>query len=116
MGGVHYLPYLNLLCHLQGPNFIFHDVSFKEEPLRYLLTVFNLLHKVSTNALLSEPDNRAEMPWEFTEENMERCKGIIAQYPDGHQQAAAIPLLDLGISLSHNLVLFYYPSLEVSLQ
>ena len=36
------------------------------------------------------------MEWEFTEENKERCKGIIAQYPDGHQQAAAIPLLDLG--------------------
>lgn len=51
------------------------------------------------NALLShleEQENRADMPWEFTEENKERCKGIIEQYPEGHQQAAAIPLLDLA--------------------
>ncbi|KAL5270261.1 hypothetical protein ACHWQZ_G001113 [Mnemiopsis leidyi] len=51
------------------------------------------------NALLThleEQENRADMEWEFTEENKERCKGIIAQYPDGHQQAAAIPLLDLA--------------------
>jgi len=51
------------------------------------------------NALLShleEDENRADMPWEFTEDNKVRCEGIIAQYPEGHQQAAAIPLLDLA--------------------
>ena len=50
----------------------------------------------------SEDENKADMAWEFTEENKERCQGIIAQYPDGHQQAAAIPLLDLGTLVLHS--------------
>ena len=39
------------------------------------------------------------MHWEFTDDNRLRADGIIAQYPEGHQQAAAIPLLDLGMLL-----------------
>lgn len=51
------------------------------------------------NALLThvdEEENKADMHWEFTDDNRLRADGIIAQYPEGHQQAAAIPLLDLA--------------------
>jgi len=43
-----------------------------------------------------EVENRADMPWEFTEDNIKRANGIIDIYPTGHQQAACIPLLDLA--------------------
>lgn len=45
---------------------------------------------------VDEEENRADMPWEFTAANKARADGIISNYPVGHQQAAAIPLLDLA--------------------
>eukprot|EP00116_Pleurobrachia_bachei_P015041 sb/3475303/ len=45
---------------------------------------------------LEEDENRADMPWEWTEANKKRADAVIAQYPVGHQQAATIPLLDLA--------------------
>ena len=46
------------------------------------------------------------MPWEFTDDNKLRANGIIEQYPVGHQQAAAIPLLDIGM-LNLDTILIY---------
>lgn len=34
--------------------------------------------------------------WAFTPENMEKVKAIVAKYPDGRQQSAVMPLLDLA--------------------
>ncbi|XP_061879280.1 NADH dehydrogenase [ubiquinone] flavoprotein 2, mitochondrial [Entelurus aequoreus] len=41
-------------------------------------------------------DNNLETPFEFTEENKKRIEAIISMYPDGHKQAATIPVLDLA--------------------
>lgn len=35
-------------------------------------------------------------PFEFTQENIKRADVIIGNYPEGHQAAAVIPLLDLA--------------------
>ncbi len=42
------------------------------------------------------PENNPDTPFEFTSENMKRVEKIIANYPDGHQAAAVIPVLDLA--------------------
>lgn len=42
------------------------------------------------------PENNTDIPFEFTPENMKRVEGILTLYPDGHQVAAMIPLLDLA--------------------
>lgn len=42
------------------------------------------------------PENNDKTPFEFTPENMERAKNIIANYPPSHKRAATIPLLDLA--------------------
>ncbi|KAG8235798.1 hypothetical protein J437_LFUL015837 [Ladona fulva] len=42
------------------------------------------------------PENNAETPFEFTPENKKRAEVIMSIYPDGHQRAAMIPLLDLA--------------------
>jgi len=39
--------------------------------------------------------NNPNTPFEFTDENLKRAKSIIANYPEGHEAAASIPLLDL---------------------
>lgn len=46
----------------------------------------------------------AEQPkhFAFTPENLERAKKIIAKYPEGRQQSAVIPLLDLAQRQHHN--------------
>jgi NADH-quinone oxidoreductase E subunit len=46
----------------------------------------------------------AEQPKEFafTPENLERAKTIIAKYPEGKQQSAVIPLLDIAQRQHHN--------------
>ncbi|MGK9169640.1 NADH-quinone oxidoreductase subunit NuoE [Inquilinus limosus] len=46
----------------------------------------------------------AEQPKEFafTPENLERAKRIIAKYPEGRQQSAVIPLLDIAQRQHHN--------------
>ena len=40
--------------------------------------------------------NNPDTPFEFTPENIKRADAIISIYPDGHQRAAVIPLLDLA--------------------
>ncbi|ODN05728.1 NADH dehydrogenase [ubiquinone] flavoprotein 2, mitochondrial [Orchesella cincta] len=42
------------------------------------------------------PENNADTPFEFTEENKKRAQAIIANYPTGHERGALIPLLDLA--------------------
>jgi len=42
------------------------------------------------------PANLQPATFEFTPANLERAKKIIAKYPEGRQQSAVIPLLDLA--------------------
>lgn len=42
------------------------------------------------------PENNPNTPFEFTQENIKRADVIIGNYPEGHQAAAVIPLLDLA--------------------
>ncbi|XP_035706235.1 NADH dehydrogenase [ubiquinone] flavoprotein 2, mitochondrial isoform X2 [Folsomia candida] len=42
------------------------------------------------------PENNLDVPFEFNEENKKRAKAIIANYPEGHERSALIPLLDLA--------------------
>uniref|UniRef100_A0A8N4I976 NADH dehydrogenase [ubiquinone] flavoprotein 2, mitochondrial isoform X1 n=1 Tax=Elaeis guineensis var. tenera TaxID=51953 RepID=A0A8N4I976_ELAGV len=48
------------------------------------------------NYHIDSPDNNPDMPWEFTEANMERVKEILSHYPSNYKQSAVIPLLDLA--------------------
>uniref|UniRef100_A0A023F8J3 Putative ubiquinone oxidoreductase ndufv2/24 kd subunit n=1 Tax=Triatoma infestans TaxID=30076 RepID=A0A023F8J3_TRIIF len=42
------------------------------------------------------PEDNPDVKFEFTPENMKRAKAIISIYPEGHERAAMIPLLDLA--------------------
>ncbi|KAK7208244.1 subunit NUHM of NADH:Ubiquinone oxidoreductase [Myxozyma melibiosi] len=42
------------------------------------------------------PENNQSIPFEFTPENQELAKSIIAKYPSQYKKAAVMPLLDLG--------------------
>ncbi|KAF9901295.1 hypothetical protein BX616_002308, partial [Lobosporangium transversale] len=42
------------------------------------------------------PDNNVNVRFEFTPENLERAKEIMAKYPPQYKKAAIMPLLDLG--------------------
>jgi len=42
------------------------------------------------------PEDNPDVKFEFSCENIERAKAIIAIYPEGHKRAAMIPLLDLA--------------------
>ncbi|ANZ75523.1 BA75_02826T0 [Komagataella pastoris] len=42
------------------------------------------------------PKDNPEIPFEFTKENLERAKEIIAKYPPQYKKGAVMPLLDLG--------------------
>uniref|UniRef100_A0ABM0GZU9 NADH dehydrogenase [ubiquinone] flavoprotein 2, mitochondrial-like n=1 Tax=Saccoglossus kowalevskii TaxID=10224 RepID=A0ABM0GZU9_SACKO len=42
------------------------------------------------------PENNPGTPFKFTPENLKRVKDIIGNYPEGHQAAAVIPVLDLA--------------------
>ena len=42
------------------------------------------------------PDDLQPASFEFTTENLERARIIIGRYPDGRQQSAVIPLLDIA--------------------
>lgn len=61
-------------------------------------------HFHRSSAVLSEslfvhrdtPDNNPDTPFEFTPENIKRAQDIIANYPQGHESAALLPLLDLA--------------------
>lgn len=41
-------------------------------------------------------ENNPNIPFEFTAENLKRAESIISIYPEGHEAAAVIPLLDLA--------------------
>merc|ERR1712121_273643 len=47
------------------------------------------------------PENNPDTPFEFTPENLKRSKVIISNYPEGHEAAAVIPLLDLAQRQHH---------------
>ncbi|GIY52156.1 NADH dehydrogenase flavoprotein 2, mitochondrial [Caerostris darwini] len=40
--------------------------------------------------------NNPDIPFEFSPENLKRAESIISIYPEGHEAAAVIPLLDLA--------------------
>lgn len=42
------------------------------------------------------PENNPDIPFEFNTDNLKRAKVIIGNYPEGHQAAAVLPLLDLA--------------------
>ncbi|PPD68130.1 hypothetical protein GOBAR_DD34996 [Gossypium barbadense] len=42
------------------------------------------------------PDNNPDLPWEFSEANKAKVKGILSHYPSNYKQSAVIPLLDLA--------------------
>lgn len=42
------------------------------------------------------PDNNESTPFDFTKENYARVEAIKSLYPEGHKQAAVIPMLDLA--------------------
>jgi NADH dehydrogenase (ubiquinone) flavoprotein 2 len=42
------------------------------------------------------PENNASLSFEFTTENLERAKDVIAKYPSQYKKAAVMPLLDIG--------------------
>jgi len=42
------------------------------------------------------PENNLDVPFEFTKENMERANLLIKNYPEGHERAAVMPLLDMA--------------------
>ncbi|XP_071092265.1 NADH dehydrogenase [ubiquinone] flavoprotein 2, mitochondrial-like [Haliotis cracherodii] len=42
------------------------------------------------------PINNPDIKFEFSQENIDRCNVIIANYPEGHESAAVIPMLDLA--------------------
>ncbi|XP_035271884.1 NADH dehydrogenase [ubiquinone] flavoprotein 2, mitochondrial isoform X2 [Anguilla anguilla] len=54
-----------------------------------LHNIVNINHRDTT-------DNNPDTPFEFTPENLERIEAIIKNYPEGHKQAATIPVLDLA--------------------
>eukprot|EP01018_Ginkgo_biloba_P004174 Gb_29393 [translate_table: standard] len=54
------------------------------------------LFSTALNYHLDSPDNNPNIPWEFTQANMERVKQIVSHYPANYKQSAVIPLLDLA--------------------
>ncbi|KAL3859366.1 hypothetical protein ACJMK2_009590 [Sinanodonta woodiana] len=60
---------------------------------------FHRTTQASAGALFvhrDSPNNNPDTPFEFSPENMKRAELIIKNYPEGHQSAAVIPLLDLA--------------------
>lgn len=41
-------------------------------------------------------ENNPSIPFEFTSENLERAKEVVAKYPTQYKKSAVMPLLDLG--------------------
>jgi NADH dehydrogenase (ubiquinone) flavoprotein 2 len=66
------------------------------------LAVTRLVHTtkvMSSDSLFvhrDTPENNPDIPFEFTEDNKKRAQAIIANYPEGHERGALIPLLDLA--------------------
>ncbi|XP_041015618.1 NADH dehydrogenase [ubiquinone] flavoprotein 2, mitochondrial isoform X2 [Juglans microcarpa x Juglans regia] len=48
------------------------------------------------NYHIDSPENKPELPWEFTVANKEKVKEILSHYPSNYKQSAVIPLLDLA--------------------
>ena len=48
------------------------------------------------------PDELQPASFEFTQENLDRSRVIIGRYPEGRQQSAVIPLLDLAQRQNQN--------------
>ncbi|PPS13944.1 hypothetical protein GOBAR_AA06639 [Gossypium barbadense] len=48
------------------------------------------------NYHIDGPDNNPDLPWEFSEANKAKVKGILSHYPSNYKQSAVIPLLDLA--------------------
>uniref|UniRef100_A0A803P075 EF-hand domain-containing protein n=1 Tax=Cannabis sativa TaxID=3483 RepID=A0A803P075_CANSA len=48
------------------------------------------------NYHIDSPDNKPDLPWEFSAANKEKAKEIISHYPSNYKQSAVIPLLDLA--------------------
>ncbi|KAH0933604.1 NADH dehydrogenase [ubiquinone] flavoprotein 2, mitochondrial [Brassica rapa] len=48
------------------------------------------------NYHLDSPDNKPDLPWEFSEANKSKVKEILSYYPSNYKQSAVIPLLDLA--------------------
>ncbi|KAK7114821.1 NADH dehydrogenase [ubiquinone] flavoprotein 2, mitochondrial-like [Littorina saxatilis] len=42
------------------------------------------------------PENNPDTPFKFTPQNLKTCDVIIKNYPEGHEAAAVIPILDLA--------------------
>uniref|UniRef100_A0A673ZKW1 NADH dehydrogenase [ubiquinone] flavoprotein 2, mitochondrial n=1 Tax=Salmo trutta TaxID=8032 RepID=A0A673ZKW1_SALTR len=55
--------------------------------------IINITHLVSQHR--DTPENNPDTPFEFTAENLKRIDAIISMYPEGHKQAATIPVLDV---------------------
>lgn len=51
---------------------------------------------------IDTPYNNESTPFDFTDENYEEAKRIIAKYPPNYRQAAAIPLLHLAQKQNNN--------------
>jgi len=45
---------------------------------------------------VNTPYNNENTPFEFTMENWEKAKSILAKYPEGYKKSAVMPLLDLA--------------------
>ncbi|TYI20517.1 hypothetical protein ES332_A07G243400v1 [Gossypium tomentosum] len=48
------------------------------------------------NYVCSNPSCNTDLPWEFSEANKAKVKGILSHYPSNYKQSAVIPLLDLA--------------------
>jgi NADH dehydrogenase (ubiquinone) flavoprotein 2 len=55
----------------------------------FLLTLFSAKH-------VDTPENNEHTPFDFTPENYEKLKAIIAKYPPHYKRAALLPALDLA--------------------
>lgn len=42
------------------------------------------------------PENNPDIPFELTPENLKRAQALIKNYPEGHQAAACLPILDIA--------------------
>jgi len=45
---------------------------------------------------ISIPENTEDLVFDFTQENWEKAKAILAKYPEGYKKSAVMPLLDLA--------------------
>ncbi|KAK9458246.1 thioredoxin-like [2Fe-2S] ferredoxin-domain-containing protein [Dipodascopsis uninucleata] len=68
-------------------------IRFNNKPfVRRVQTRFSHALAVHRNT----PENNPSIPFEFSPENLERAKEIIAKYPPQYKKGACMPLLDLG--------------------